>query len=379
MIVYFAIFLIFSLFILIKLYSNDTQNDTIVSYKALNFSLIVVTFLLLFGVYYFRNLTVGTDFPMYNAFYYQSNEYLKSIGIEPGFLLLYSVARLIGNFRIVSLFSFFVLWLGIIQFAKQLKIDRLTTISFFVISYTYLISFNVIRQMTAIGIVLIGLGGFLNKIKYFKNKKISKLQFLISIFHYFIYVLIAQQFHASAWISLFIPLIMFFKVTPWKVLIGGIITISAYISGVVNLIFPHFLFLFSHYVEKYSQNGNAFFTEGEKSVTALLPIIIQFVFLYIIVTQGKRFVHENQALVGGYYLYLILFLGGGNTPMLRFQGYFLIFITFFYAKYFTYRMSETSFRNLNWFKLLVLGFWIVYAVLRVIRNISGVTPYIFQY
>ena len=223
------------------------------------------------------------------------------------------------------------------------------------------------------------MGGFLKKIGYFKTKKISKLQLLLGFLSYLIYVVVAQQFHSSAWIALFVPLIMSFKITPWKVIFGGLVTIIAYLSGVANLVFPHLLFLFSHYVEKYGNSGDAFFVEGEKGLMALLPVVIQFVFLYFIVTHEKKFVEDNQGIVTGYYVYLILFSGGGNTPILRVQGYWLLFVTFFYAKYFKYHAYLASGRNLGWFKFIILCFWLFYAIFRVTRNISGVIPYVFQY
>lgn len=376
--IYFSIFLLFGIFILSKSYFNDAQLVNVTSYKALNFLVISLAFIFLFCIYYFRGQTVGTDYPMYNNFYYSSNEYLKSIGIEPGYLFLYGLARRIGNFRVVSGFSFLVLWCGIIRFARQLKIDRLTVISFFVVSYTYLDSFNTVRQMTAVGIVLIGLGAFLSVIEDFREKRISKFHLAFAFFRYLIYVIIAQQFHSSAWLAILVPLIMTFKVSPWKIIVGGVLTVVAYISGIANIIFPHFLFLFSHYVEKYAYDGTSFFIEGKKSLIALLPIIIQFIFLYIIVKYEEKFVQANRSLLNGYYVYLILFFGGGNTPILRMQEYFLFFIVFFYAKYFTYRRDSSIFENLIWFKFLVLSFWILYAVISVVRNISGINPYVFQ-
>lgn len=379
MVIYFVILFLFGSLILIKSYSNDTQNLNTTDYKVSNILLISITFLILFFIYFFRSWSVGTDYSMYNNFYYLSDDYLKSIGIEPGFLFLYSLARHVENFRIISCFSFLIFWWGLIRCAKQLKIDQIAVISFFVVSYTYFISFNIIRQMTAIGIVMLGLGNIIKNIEYFKRKKISKLHLLVSFLYYLIFVAIAQLFHSSAWVAVFLPFVMLFKVTSLSTVFGGAFTVVAYLSRVANILFPHLLFLFSHYVEKYSSSGLSFFTEGEKSVTALLPVIIQFIFLYIIVSHEKDFSKNNQALISGYYMYLVLFSGGGNVPILRVQAYWLIFITFFYAKYFTYHASLSYFKDRNLFKFFVFCFWMFYAILRIVLNISGVVPYVFQY
>lgn len=317
----------------------------------------------------FRSRSVGTDYSMYNGFFFMTNQQLKAIYIENGYLLIYGIARWANNFYIVPFISFLLFFVGIYRFSKEVELSTEVLLGFLVCSYLYCSSFNTIRQMSAIGIVFFALS------LYISDKILPKHRWL-NIMLYVSIVYIASQFHASAWVALLLPFIEYIPISSTLVFWGGVLTTIGFFTKFINNVIPQLVILFPHYLTKHNGIDSAFFVDqGSKGIVEFLPILIQFIFLFLICYYARRFIRTNKFISSGYLVYLLLFIGGGNASIIRVQAYLLPFIIFFYGKYFQDGSGSILHLKNSVVKFIIILFFIVYFIFRLLRNISGVVPF----
>ena len=151
---------------------------------------LAISFLLLFIVGGFRDVSVGTDTENYARLFdsYGSDVSMMHHATEPLFLLIqFLVAEMGGGYEIMLLIIMAVI-LGTIHFYARLvsKSSLYVILSFFLL-YFYFYSFNTMRQYMGIGFCLIAF--------YYLSKKRVK--------RYFLFIFIAFLFHATALVGLF--------------------------------------------------------------------------------------------------------------------------------------------------------------------------------
>lgn len=151
---------------------------------------LAISFLLLFIVGGFRDVSVGTDTENYAKLFdtYGSDVSMMYHATEPLFLLIqFLVAKMGGGYEIMLLIIMAVI-LGTIHFYARLvsKSSLYVILSFFLL-YFYFYSFNTMRQYMGIGFCLIAF--------YYLSKKRVK--------HYFLFIFIAFLFHVTALVGLF--------------------------------------------------------------------------------------------------------------------------------------------------------------------------------
>lgn len=318
----------------------------------------------------FRSPSVGTDYSMYSGFFFMTNEQLKAIYIEKGYLIIYSIARWINNFYFVPFISFLLFFIGLYRFSKEIKMSTEILLGFLVCSYLYCSSLNGIRQMSAIGIIFLALSLYLNTSILVKHRWLNVILY-VSI------VSIASLFHASAWFALLLPLVEYIPINSIWVFFGGLLTTIGFFTKLVSGIMPKLVLLFPHYVEKYNGVDNSFFIDpSSKGIIGFLPVLTQFIFLFLICYYARNFIKLNKFISAGYFAYLLLFIGGGNFTVTRVQAYLLPFLIFFYGKYVQDNTDNIARLRSSWFKVIILLFFTIYFIFRLARNISGVVPFI---
>ncbi|MFC6169394.1 EpsG family protein [Loigolactobacillus jiayinensis] len=318
----------------------------------------------------FRSRSVGTDYSMYNGFFSMTNQQLKAIYIEKGYLLIYSIARWVNDFRVVPFISFLLFFTGLYKFSKEIKMSTEVLLGFLVCSYLYCNSLNGIRQMSAIGVVFFALSLYLNVDILAQHRWLN-----IALYIFIIYI--ASLFHASAWFAIALPLIKYVPISSIWVVLGGLLTGIGFFTKFISGLMPKLVFLFPHYVEKHDGANSAFFVDpGSKGIIEFLPILIQFIFLFLICYYSWKFVKLNKFITAGYFAYLFLFIGGGNFTVTRVQAYLLPFLVFFYGKYVQESTENIARLRSNWFKVIIVLFFSFYFVFRLSRNISGIVPFV---
>lgn len=339
-------------------------------YELLWYLLCIPFVFTLIVIYIFRGTTVGTDYAMYNLFLQRTPEYLTSIGIEKGFVWLYTIAENKQMPLLVTIVAFIIMNGGLYIFARQKKIKFPLYISMLVLTYLYFIMFNMIRQMTAIGIVFAALSMFLDD-----DLKWDSQCFWI---RYVVYVVIiyffALNFHTSALVSVILPFCKFINVTRAKILLGMLITAVGIFTNIGNIIIPKIIHFFPHYVEKYTNSMDFFYT-GSKSIVAVIPIFILFFILFLIVSYDQEFLNNNRLLLGLFFVYLILFSASSNQVLTRIQYYWLPAMPFFFTVYLTDSKANVAKLSSRTFKLVIILFFFMYSILRLLANNSGVVPY----
>ena len=120
---------------------------------------IIILSVLLAAVAIFRGELVGNDYESYIYVYNHTNDFkatdLTGKTIDVGFAALILLFKSFGfNFVVFFGFCYFVFWAGVLRLVKFLKVDEAYGIFFLFFLGYYFDSFNVIRQIMAIGMLL---------------------------------------------------------------------------------------------------------------------------------------------------------------------------------------------------------------------------------
>ena len=374
--IYIALFILSAFIILIEIRNSRTEVQSISDPvgRVFSASLFSAMLAILLIMYLFRSVTVGTDYWMYRDFFFHTNDFLKANAIEPAYLMLYKYARILDSFYVVSLTSIVIFLAGYFIVVRRFGLNRLLSLSMLVLSYVFFMTFNTMRAMTAIAIVWMGLAIFFSKED---QSGFSVKRKIFNWLGYFSFILLATQFHNSAFIAIIIPITMRFKVHLRTVVICGLITTILFFSRISETIVPRLIQFVPHYVEKYGSDTNEFFSSGSKGLIEFLPILIQFIILFLICLYDKKFIKSNNWVSALYLTYLVLFSAGGNSVVTRMQDYWVISSVIFYVEYFQKGKRPVLHLSRTLFTTIIVCFWIAYAFIKLFRNNSGIVPFAF--
>ncbi|WP_270235956.1 EpsG family protein [Lacticaseibacillus suilingensis] len=345
----------------IRIPGNSNGKILLVAFEIISIAILMI-------IYVLRGPAVGTDYPMYHSFFYFPLDRLRGFGIENGYLIIYGVAKSLDKFWIVSLISFVIYFFGFLAFSRKIQMSLATFESMLILSYLYFTSFNMVRQMSAIGIIFLGIA--VSRLFDLEQPFVLKRKIVFILF-----VLIAAQFHSSAYVAVIFLFCRNIHLTPRAAISGfGMMSIG-YFMNLGNSIVPRLMYLFPHYVQKYSLIDNDFFTTGSKGLIEYLPILIQCVFMIMIISGDQVFFEKQKFICNMYFLYLMFFAFGGNQAAIRIQDYWSPAMMFFYGAYFESRKDSICHISSKMYKTVVVVFLALYIILRLLRNVSNVVPY----
>lgn len=274
---------------------------------------IVLFFLiiLLFFISSFRG-DFTSDYKNYaSLFWYYSNCSIKEIlqnGLwgypELGYLFFqFIIQKITGNAIFLFAFTSLLIILTHFKFIRDYSIDVVLALFLFVEAGTFYTSFNLVRQIMASGIVLIGT-------KYLVNKSLIKYCFV---------VLIASLFHKSAIIMIPAYFISFQKIS-----FNRFIVYSIGIVVVLNVI-DFLVRLFGKYAYQVYLEGNNQFMSGYswKSIIAGFAIA-SFGLICCLRNKDVMLTNEKTRVFFNYtFLYLLFLLSGLKIMMVeRFSSFF---------------------------------------------------------
>lgn len=313
----------------------------------------IYIYILIFLVASAFRYNIGTDFIHYRfAYTYMSNGFYPTwMNFEPGFIFLNEFLILFFDHSqtIIIVTSFITIGLFFFIF-KKYSTDALQSIFLFYTLYFYFMSFNLVRQFLAIGIILLAFQMLLQKRKTL----------------YFALVLVASMFHTTSLVV--IPFFFFQKVN---------MSISKIVLALVALIglYTPFLNLFLSLFPKYE---NYVYSEGGTSILNIAFIILELcMFLYIKYT--KR-VDE----VSKYYLNVFLaaavsalFVSALSVRILYFArlSYYFYAICLLAVPYGWKLLSGRKMFYFFKFSMILLSIFIFFYYLS--NNVGGVSPYQF--
>ncbi|MBZ6489057.1 EpsG family protein [Priestia aryabhattai] len=323
---------------------------------------------ILLGLAAFKGVGVGTDYPMYYNFFLN-----KSYNdVEYGISFIYDVSIKYNNFLVFSFLIYFLFLFFIFQGIKKNCPNYLISILMFIFTYTYFTSYNQLRQMIAVSIIFC----FVNYL--ISNRKLIKIKYLVviliallfhnsAIFMFSLFFIPQKKFSVRIVVPLFLMTIILYFIPEFKNQIGNIIV---KLSG--------------SYMEKYSTNLDFFFeVNKEKGLLQLIPVVIQMV----IVSLSLCFPKNESGLNINAQIYnfstnlvvinLCLYSLAGIEAIDRLQIYFSCFNIYFYSILIHLLLNTKKQLYGQVFIVFIVTFWILYYVLRLITNISGVVPYSF--
>ncbi|MGP7818739.1 EpsG family protein [Niallia sp. 01092] len=366
-----SIYIIFGTIIFFYLLLTSTTIYTtklgVVNYFNKIYVVVFVLFTLLFSV--LRNISVGTDYEMYSYFFYNRNFTEK---FDPAINLIYWISLLFNNFQLFAILTTLIFLLVTLFLVKKYSYNIIASLSIFTLSYFYYLIFNQTRQALAIVILWIGV------LAINKNKKRGLLIFIPSI-------LVAAQFHFSAYLTFGFLIFYFVKVNRKVLILGFLIVVFGYFTDAIRSVVSPILTSITFYEAKYSTELTEFFNQNkEKGIIQFLPILVQFVFLYLwIEFKARKFISVKYGLFleTYYFCYLFLYCVAGIEATDRFQFYLYPSIIFFYDMVFYHLLSPiVSGKNERLFRLIlfiiIIIFWFVYYLLRLFQNTNGIVPYL---
>lgn len=307
---------------------------------------IYIALLLLAG---FRGIEVGTDTVNYLDIYRSINDSpagRKSISmiIEPLWIYInvLSYYMSLGYQGVLFIGSFCAITPIFLRSWKSCE-KPFWAILFYVLLYFYFNSFNITRQMIAVGIVYYALG--------FLPMKKWKL--------YFIFISIAFFFHYTAIISFLFPLVIKLKLSVFKILLFLILSYIAglYIIPIVFSLLP-FIGKYSAYIV-----DNA---SGEGSFTRLLLNIFC---VLILIGSKKQNIYMTLFFVGVVFYNLFAFSSA--------IGRIALFLTVSQLILFSNFHSSLPMNNVL-VRIAMIAYGVTYYILMLNANICEIVPYSFM-
>jgi len=301
-----------------------------------------VLFFLLLLIGGLRDLSVGVDtLNYYNVFKGITSRYMV---LEYGWILLNNLVRFFfGNFQIVVFISMVLVLCPIFYVSKRMSNNPILSIALFCLLYFYFNSFNITRQAIAASFILMALYSLHND-----NRR-----------GYFIYVVLAILFHATA--ILFLGIFFLYRLNISKRILVIIIVLS-YLIGALNmpLIFLRNINLGEHY----TVYVNVMLTDTSFSPTRLL---LNIGLLCIIIWGDHLNLYVKNFILGVFVLNAFSF----SPEIARLAQYFLL------SQIIIIPNMELPYAPKYQDVGRIIG--IVYAVVTfffmVSNNIAGVVPY----
>ncbi|MFD2442784.1 EpsG family protein [Bacillus sp. CGMCC 1.16607] len=326
-------------------------------------------FVILLGLAAFKGISVGVDYPMYYGFFLHKHY----IGLlEPGVSVIYDIAVRYNSFYIFSIGVYFLFLFFIFYGIRKNSPNYLISIFFFVIMHIYYNGYNQIRQLISVSILFC----FANYL--ISNKRMDKIKYIFVI-------LLALLFHNSAiflFTLLFIPKK---KLKPIVVIPLFLISCVFYfIPSIKNQIGEIMVFVSGFYGEKYGQGSYNFFgVNKEKGLLQFIPVFIQMVIVVISLYLSNPKVNLGindrlyQFSANAVIVNLCLYSLAGIEAIDRLQIYFSCFNIYFYSYLVHLLLNDKQKLNGQIFVIIIIAFWILYYILRLMINVHGIVPYSF--
>lgn len=312
---------------------------------------IIVVFIVLIAISGLRSPEVGADTAQYCRYYsiigmLNWND-VFSLRYEPGFILFCKLLYFINTdyqFLLIvsSIFILVPVGLLIYRYSKSPALS----VTFFICLQNYAMSMSIMRQSIALGIVLLAIPLLLSK------KKLP----------YALMVVIAAQFHISAWVMLVPLLVIYLKRN--KISVRYYILASAICVLIAGALLNFGISLFGETYTSYatSLSGN----DGQQA--SILYFVFYLFLIFLAVASGHRNVESNE---DSLFLRLSAFtlpvcaLTFVSNAYTRFQYLFSIFLIISIPNFL--HESKKSKEGLLMHYLVLLSVIVVYVVVSVLR------------
>lgn len=308
-----------------------------------------VSFIILFLLLGFRDISVGTDTVVYANMFAEYHDGLYFNLVEPGWVFLNkSIDFLGGDFNTVLWFTAIIILLPVFYGVGKYSDYPLLSIFIYITFYYYFYSFNIMRQSIAQGFVFLSFCFFNMEKSVIKQNKSFFISFIIAfLFHY-----------TSIVYLLFIGIFYFIKNNTYKTY--AVLFISFFIGIGFNSIILKgtTLFLTAYANEEVSEN----FLSG---LINLLVLNLAFIFI-------SSFVKNKDKWYYGFFMFISIsnIMNGitiGNR-IVMFAGMFLII--FFAGLFNNLRLHK------KW-NLILFIFIVAYSYFRFFRLLGSgdIFPY----
>lgn len=229
---------------------------------------VIVAFFFLMLIAMLRSYNVGRDLQShyYNTFLRVVNidwSNLFTLGYENGYLVFYKIISLFTDNGQWMIAIHALIVIGIIGWVIYRNSDNVVMSTFlFITTNAWFMYMNIMRQAMAVCIVLIGLEAL-------KNKKWQYKRYVM----YILFVVLAMQFHSSAFVAFFMPIFDYISFKRENILISIVLMISsfAFCDQIYSAV-SWFQIGKRDYTEFYSSSGEAFNV-----------ISLYYVFIYMLV------------------------------------------------------------------------------------------------
>lgn len=322
------------------------------------FTVAVTFFILLFLLMSLRHRTVGDDVVNYiNLFYNIARTnwnalFVKFDDIEPGYVVLNKLISYISTdeqFFLIA--TTVIILLPISIFYSKKSENTVVSMAIFMILPTYAMMFSGIRQAIAISLAL-------PAFECIKNKKFIR---------FFLCVLLAYTFHASAFVMLLLLPIYYLKLSRNSLLI------TVPVVGIVYLFNePIFKYLISLMGEEYAEHYGGI--TRTSSVMMLILFILMAALAYVAIEENQL---DRETLALRNILVLSVVLQTFvpiNLLVMRMNYYFIIFIPILIPRI----LNRCAEKNKMLYTFVVYGmtaFFIVYFFVNAYSGEAGLKLY----
>lgn len=306
-----------------------------------------VSFIVLFIMMAYRDLSVGTDTLQYETiFRYIEADYdwVKS-AIEPSWALLNSIVVYFGgDFRDFLVLTSLIVLIPIFLIARRYSQNPMFSIFLYYLLYFYFYAFNITRQAVAINIVLLAL------VALIKQKRL----------YFILLVLVASTFHYSALVIL--PVLLVNRISSNNAVLISITAISM-ISGL--LLPSYILSIIKSTIYSYAFN----YSLGNFFGNFLSLLMYNSLFLFILLTTKDKEIKFKL-----FFIFIILL---NLTARIPFGNRLLLYIAIFQIIFYPYYIASLKSKNQN-YKVLVILVFITFFYIHFYRIFGAgeITPYI---
>lgn len=369
MIIYFVVLAV-GLLLWIGTLNIQYNNATINNMQRINRVIFLILSLIIFTVFnVIRDVSVGTDYPMYLYFFKQGDyRFYFDFFINK----IYDIAIYFDSFGFITFCVIIVYAVFLFITFYKISINVYTSVLLFYVTYNYVISFNIMRQAAALGIVVFSI------MFVIKGGKANFIKFLFLI-------VMASLFHRSAIFCISFWLFRYMKINKYMMLLSSVFISVSYFSDALKGIINQVLVSLPFYTDKYSDSIDFFFIQNkEKGVIQFLPVLFQILLLLMYIIQSKKETKslKTNIIICYYYTFLLLYAFSGIEAIDRFQIYLSPATIFFFDEYIFYiwsRKNQLMKHKQGVYILSVIAimlFWSSYFILRILQGTSGVSPYI---
>lgn len=243
-------------------------------------SIMLVLIIIIAG---FRSINVGVDTYQFCYIYNKTfgtitnvSQGLELTRFEAGFVFLcYFLSRFSNNYRVLLLVTSVIIFSCVMYFIRKNSKNIPFSIYLFIALNFFGMYMNVMRQALAIGIILIIYEKFLKEKKYFK---------------YCLGVLVAMLFHKSAFIMLFLPLILKINFKPKVIMSAFALGVGFFLFGDKILAVIANVIGYGGYITKLDYFSSNYFG------ALLLFMVNLFIFIFCYFKKSKLEINELNLL-----------------------------------------------------------------------------------